>query len=262
VHPSKLRWFRDVRFRRAVSHAIDRDAIVKTVYGGHGVPIYGPVSPGDVRWYNPNVPRFEYDPARAQAILSEIGFRDRDGDGVLEDRDGLAVSFTFHTNTGNSVRAQIGRLIETDLAAVGIQATFAPLEFNTLVTKINETYDYEACFLSSASSGDPSSGFNLWMSSGRSHHFHPRQETPQTAWERAVDSLATASVAAPQFAERKRLFDQVQVLFAENLGFIYLANDNVHLAVRSRLGNVRPGRLRAFNELVWNAHEITVAKEP
>jgi peptide/nickel transport system substrate-binding protein len=258
VDPAKLAWFRDLRFRRALAHAIDRGAIVQTVYRGHGTPIRGPVSPSDTRWFNPDIPDHPYDPARARALLAEMGLADRDGDGFLEDADGRAVAFTFHTNVENQVRIAIARLIETDLAAVGVRATLAPLDFNTLITTIHETSRYEACLLSFASSGDPSSGMNIWLSSGRNHEFDPRQPSPRTAWEREVDSLATASVTATDFAERKRLFDRVQFLFAENLGFIYLANDNVSYAIRDRFVNVRPGRLRAFNEFVWNAEEIAV----
>jgi peptide/nickel transport system substrate-binding protein len=262
VEPRKLAWFRDLRFRKAVSHAIDRDAIVSTVYGGRGVAIYGPTSPGDLRWYNPEIPKYGYDPERARALFAEIGFRDRDGDGFLEDADGMPVAFKLLSNTGNTLRTQVARLVETDLAAVGIRATLELVDANALMTSIQETHAYEACISSSASSGDPASAMNWWLSSGSSHHFNPKQKTPATAWEREVDSLATAHLMTADFAERKRLFDRVQVLFAENLGFIYLANDNIHYAVRKRFVNLRPGRVRAFNEFLWNEDEIGVAKAP
>jgi hypothetical protein len=88
-------------------------------------------------------------------------------------------------------------------------------------------------------------------------------ETPATeGWEREADSLATAHLMATDFAARKRLFDRVQELFAENLGFIYLANDNVHYAVRNRFRNVRLGRVRGYNEFLWNAAEIGVVETP
>lgn len=258
VDPRKLAWFRDLRFRKAVAHAIDREGIVQTAYRGFGVPIRGPISPGDVRWYNTELPEYSFDAPRSRALLAEMGFRDENGDGFLEDAAGTPVAFTFHTNVENQVRVSIGRLIETDLAAVGIRATLAPIDFNSLITTIHETHRYEGCLLSLAASGDPSSGMNVWLSRGTSHEFHPRQESPGTAWEREVDSLSAASVTTSDFAERKRLFDRVQILFAENLGFIYLANDNIFVAIRDRFENVRPGRLRAFNEFIWNEDEIAV----
>jgi len=261
VDPRKSSWFRDLRFRRAVSGAIDRDAIVQTVYRGYAVPIRGPISPGDPRWYNPEVPAQPYEPDRSRALLSEMGFRDRNGDGFLEDQAGTPVAFTFHTNAGNPVWINIGHLIESDLAAVGVRATLAPIDFNALVTTIRETYRYEGCLLSIASSGDPASGTNVWLSGGASHEFNPRQESPATEWEREVDSLVAASLSTADYPERKRLFDRVQVLFAENLGFIYLVSDEIHLAIRDRFVNLRPGRLRAFHNVLWNEDEIAV-REP
>ena len=262
VEPRKLAWFRDLRFRRAVSHAIDRDAIVNTVYGGRGVAIYGPISPGDLRWYNPDIPKYGYDPERARALFAEIGFRDRDGDGDLEDASGAPVAFTLLTNSTNTLRLQIARLVESDLAAVGIRATLDVVEPNLLTTMMHESYAYEACLGSVAASGDPAGAMNWWLSSGSSHHFNPKQKSPATAWEREVDSLATAHLMTADYTERKRLFDRVQVLFAENLGFIYLANDNINYAVHKRFVNLRPGRVRAFSEFVWNEDEIGVAKAP
>ncbi len=258
VDPRKSSWFRDIRFRRAVSLAIDRDAIVQTVYRGYAVPIHGPISPGDPRWYNAALPAQPRDPERSRALLSEIGFRDRNGDGFLEDHDGAAVAFTFLAYGGNPVWLNIGHLIESDLAAVGVRATLAPIDFNTLVTTIHETYRYEGCLGSIASSGDPASGTNVWLSGGTSHEFHPRQASPATAWEREVDSLVAAHLATADYPERKRLFDRIQVLFAENLGFIYLANDEIHLAIRDRFVNLRPGRFRAFHHVLWNEDEIAL----
>jgi len=262
VDPRKLSWFRDARFRRAISRAIDRDSIVRVVYGGHGVPIYGPISPGDTRWYNPEIPKEGYDPAAARRLLEEIGLRDASGDGVLEDGGGNPIAFTIETNSGNAVRMQVGQLIAADLAAVGVSATLSLVDFNTLLTNVREANRFEACMLSNASSGDPSSAMNFWLSSGSSHDFHLRPRTRVTGWEREVDSLATASLMTSDFAERKRLFDRVQVLFAENLGFIYLANDNIFYAAWNRFENVRFGRFRGFHEFLWNEDEIGVLRAP
>ncbi len=262
VDPKKLSWFRDLHFRQAISRAIDRDSIVRVVYGGHGVPIFGPVSPGDARWYNAELPTYKYDPGLARDVLAEIGLRDTNGDGILEDGGGNKIAFTIETNTGNAVREHVAQLVAADLAAVGIAVTVSLVDFNTLTTNVRQANRFEACILSSASSGDPSSGMNYWLSTGLSHDFHVRTKAATSGWEREADSLANASLMTSDFAERKRLFDQVQVLFAENLGFIYLANDNIFYAVRNRFENVRLGRVRGFHEFLWNEDEIGVLRAP
>lgn len=262
VEPRRLAWFRDLRFRQAVSRAIDRESIVRTVYGGHGVPIYGPVSPADPRWYNPAIPKHGYDPAGARELLAAMGLHDADGDGFLDDGDGGRVGFLLEINTGSAVRMQIGQLIKADLAAVGVDVTLSAVEFNTLMTSVRKANRFEAFISSSASSGDPATGMNFWLTTGSSHDFNLRPESPPTGWEREADSLATASLMTSDIAERKRLFDRVQVLFAENLGFIYLANDNIFYAVRNRFENVRVGRVRGFHEFLWNEDEIGVLRAP
>lgn len=260
VDPERLSWFRDVRFRRAVAHAIDREAIVRMVFSGFGTGIDGPVSPSDRFWHNARLPRVAYDPDRARALLAEVGLRDADGDGTIEDASGRDVAFTILTNAENSVRIAMGRLIETDLRAVGVAATLDVREFASLYATVFETFRYEACLLALSGGGDPSGGMSAWLSSGETHLFDPMQPEPRTEWEREVDSLATASLETVDLAERKRLFDRVQELYAENLGWIFLANDNTVLAIRDRFGNLRPGTLRAFNELVWNEDEIWVRR--
>ncbi|MFN0152054.1 MAG: ABC transporter substrate-binding protein [bacterium] len=262
VDPKKLSWFRDLRFRQAVSRAIDRETIVRTAYGGHGVPIYGPISPADKRWYNAAIPTHGYDPEGARELLAAIGMRDTNGDGILEDGGGNRIAFTLETNTGNSVRMQVAQLIVADLAAVGIAVTLSFVDFNTLHENVRHTNRFEACMFSSSSSGDPASAMNYWLASGSSRDFHLRPQGPVTGWERQADSLATASLMTSNFAERKRLFDRVQVLFAENLGFIYVANDNIFAAYWNRFENVRLGRVRGFHEFLWNEDEIGVLRAP
>ncbi|HUZ06034.1 MAG TPA: ABC transporter substrate-binding protein, partial [Candidatus Paceibacterota bacterium] len=79
VDPVKLKWFRNVKFRQAVSYAIDRDAIIKSILSGRGIPSYGYETPGNKKWFNPNTPKYPYDPAKALALLKEIGIEKRNG---------------------------------------------------------------------------------------------------------------------------------------------------------------------------------------
>jgi len=101
VNPARLKWFRNRKFRQAVSCAIDRDRLVREAYDGRAQPTYGFISTENQKWNNPNTPRYSFDLARARALLTEIGLQDRNGDGVLEDADGTPVEILFYSNTGN-----------------------------------------------------------------------------------------------------------------------------------------------------------------
>src|SRR5262249_32284194 len=115
VGPAKYAWFSDPVFRRAVSHAIDRDAIIRSAFLGEGVKNWSTSTVADRVWYTPDVTGADYDPAESKRLLAGMGFRDRNGDGVLEDGHGTPLSFTLETNADNPVRMQMCTFIQDDL---------------------------------------------------------------------------------------------------------------------------------------------------
>ena len=102
--PEKLAWFQNTQFRQAVAHSINKDAIINDVLHGLGYPQWASVSPAAGDFHNPNVRRYEYDLAKANAILDGLGWVDTDGNGIREDGAGNEIAFTLVTNTDNSVR--------------------------------------------------------------------------------------------------------------------------------------------------------------
>ena len=88
-------------------------------------------------FYNPDTPKYTYDPAKAKALLAKEGFVDRDGDGRLEDSAGNPVEFNLFTNAENTVRIKIANSVRKDLENVGIKVNFLALEFNVLGTKLS-----------------------------------------------------------------------------------------------------------------------------
>ncbi|HZI32527.1 MAG TPA: ABC transporter substrate-binding protein, partial [Candidatus Binatia bacterium] len=181
VNPKKLKWFRNAKFRQAVSYAIDREAIIKSIYSGRAIPAYGFVTPGNKEWYDPNTRKYPYDLARARALLKEIGIEDRNGDGVMEDADGNPIEFVLNTNTGNDARQKTMLMIQADLKKLGFNVICQPIEFNTLIDKNYITYDYD-CILMGLAGGstDPSSSMNVLKSSAYTQDWFPLQKTPST----------------------------------------------------------------------------------
>ena len=95
-------WITRKEFRKAISHAVDREAYANTVYLGAGVPIWGPITPGNKEWFSPNVTRYGYSIERAREILGELGLTNRDGDEWLEDKNNTEARFTLLAYRGNS----------------------------------------------------------------------------------------------------------------------------------------------------------------
>ena len=112
--------FADVRVRRALIHALDRELYARTILDGLAPVTHGPVQP--VSWaYTDRVTRYAYDPARARTLLDEAGWKV--GDNGIRQRDGRPFAFTLITQAGFAVRESIAQAIERQLRDVGVDVT-------------------------------------------------------------------------------------------------------------------------------------------
>jgi peptide/nickel transport system substrate-binding protein len=206
----------DVQFRRAVAHAIPYDDLVARVLRGKGLPGHpGHVSPKSP-WYNPNVPRYPYDPGRARQLLDAAGYLDRDGDGVRELPDGRPLSFELLFTDSDSPRN--AELLKSYLRAVGIAVTPRALERNALDTAAAEGR-YELLLIGFGGLGGDPDGLRA--------RFHSK--SPARNFTRAqgyanprFDELAEQQVTETNPARRKQLVDAMQVLLAEDLPMLSL----------------------------------------
>jgi peptide/nickel transport system substrate-binding protein len=261
VNPAKLKWFRNKKFRQAVACAIDRDQLVRDVYGGRAQPAYGFIGIENQKWNNPDIPRYGFDLARARGLLAEIGIQDRNGDGLMEDADGNPVEILFYSNLGNPLREQAAALIATHLKKLGIKLTYVPIDYRALVERINGTFDYECALMGLGGGGsDPASQMNVLLSSEALHQWFPAQRTPSTDWEAHIDSLMATQMRTLDFAQRKKCFDEVQVMLAEEQPMIYTVTPFAAGAIRPDVGNLRPAVLSPYH-LTWNLEELYFKKK-
>jgi peptide/nickel transport system substrate-binding protein len=247
-------FLRRTSFRRAVSLAIDRDAIVRLVYLGHAAPLASPVPLGNKAWVNAKLPPPVRAVGRAREILAADGFT-WSPQGALLDPGGKPVEFSIVTSSGNAEREQTATLIQDDLKSLGMDVHVAPLEFRGLLDRVLRTHDYEACLLSlAAGDADPNADMNVWLSSGGNHLWRPDQKSPATPWEAEIDRLMRQQMVTPEYRERKRLFDRVQEILMENLPLVPLATPDILVGARSNLGNFRPAQLDHYT--LWNIEEL------
>jgi peptide/nickel transport system substrate-binding protein len=249
-------WLLRAELRRAISHAVDRRAFAETVFLGAAVPVFGPITPGNPRWYSPDLPRFEYDPAAARRLLAGLGLTDRDGSGVLRDRTGAPAGFTIVTVKGNTALERGAGFIAEELKKIGLTVPVAALDSGAVIDRF-ERGDYDALYFSFLTTDlDPALNIDLWASSGSAHVWNPSQARPATGWEREIDDLMKRQVASLDPAERKALFDQVQRIVASELPMIQFAAPNVSLAMSTRVMGATPALLRP--EILWNADGLGV----
>jgi peptide/nickel transport system substrate-binding protein len=248
----KRAWFGSQRFRRAVSGAINRDDIARVVYRGFARPAAAYVSESNRAWWHPGLKPHAFDPAQAIRTLGEDGFRLNGGQ--LFDRDGNRVQFSLITNSSSRSRTQTAAVLQQDLRKIGIQVNIVPLEFGSLIERITQTNDYEACLLGFTNvDPEPNSQANVFLSSGNLHAWYPAQPAPATRWEAEIDQLIRKQAGAPQ-AIRKQAFDRVQEILWREAPVIFLVHPHVLVAVSPRLSNVVPSPLAP--RIYWNIEQI------
>ena len=254
----KQKWFREVKFRQAVSAAVDREAIVRLVYQGRGAALWGLVAPGNRRWGNEKLAHPARSLERARALLKEAGFswsNGPNGEPILLDSDGKPVEFSIVTSSSNADRAKMAALLQDDLKQLGMRAQVVPLESRSLLDRVTQTKDYDASLMAMASGdADPNTDINVWLSSGGTHLWNPSQAHPATPWEAEIDRLIEEQMSARTFEQRKKLYDRAQEILAENQPMIFLASPNILAGAKNSIGNFHAAVLEPY--VLWNVEQL------
>jgi peptide/nickel transport system substrate-binding protein len=240
-------------FRQAISYAVDREAIVNTVYLGAAVPVHGPVTPGNAVWYSDSAPKYPHDPAKAKALLAGLGLTDRNGDGMLDDAAGRPVRFSILTQASN-IRERTVVVIQEQLRKAGIVVDVVGLEVPSMFGRFSAG-DYESIYFGfQASALDPALNLDFWLSGGENHVWTGGQLSPAAPWEKGIDELMQRMAAAPSLPERQRLFAEVQKIFGENIPGIYFVAPKVTVAISKRVAGATPVLLSP--QILWSADTL------
>jgi peptide/nickel transport system substrate-binding protein len=248
-------WWLHDDFRRAVSHAVDRQQFAETVYFG-GAAAWNLVSPANRLWYSEDIPRPRFDPAEARRLLAGLRLADTDGDGILQDASGTPVRFTILVQSGITAAEKGTAFLRESLSKVGIGVDVARMELNALIGRWAKS-DYDAVFhIMLATDTDPAGNTDFWLSSGSMHMWNPRQEKPSTDWERQVDELMRRQVALTDLAERRRIFAEVQKIVANHNPAMVFAVAQTFVGTSTRVSGITPAVRRP--QILWNPDVITV----
>jgi peptide/nickel transport system substrate-binding protein len=255
----KQKWFSDLKFRQAVSAAIDREAIVKLVYGTRAVPLWGNVSPSNRLWVDQTLPHPARSVERGRELLKSAGFSWRN-DGQLLDATGKAVEFSIITSSSNNQRSKMATIIQDDLSKLGMNVHVVPLEFRAVLDRVFQTYDYEAAVMGlGGGDADPNPEMNVWLSSGGTHLWHLGETKPATEWEGQIDQLMKQQMVELKYSRRKHIYDQVQQIIAANLPYIFLATPDILVGAKKNLANFKPAILEPST--LWNVEQLFFRQE-
>ncbi|MBU1007069.1 MAG: peptide-binding protein, partial [Candidatus Omnitrophica bacterium] len=207
--------FKDLKVRQAINYAIDKDEIIRGVLLGMGRVATGPFIPES--WaYNEEVKPAEYDPEKAKELLSEAGWRDENGDGVLE-KDGTEFSFTLITNQGNEQRRMSAEIIQRRLKEVGINVKIKVIEWSAFVSEFIDKRRFDAILLGWNLSMDPDM-YDIWHSSKtREGEFNfVGYVNPE------VDGLLIEGRRTFDREERKKIYHRIHEILYEEQPYLFL----------------------------------------
>ena len=237
--------FSDRRVRVAIAHAIDKNAIIKGVLLGLGKPATGPYIPES--WaYDSSVQDIPYDPEKAKAMLAEAGWKDTDGDGVL-DKDGRPFHFEILTNQGNEEREKSAEIIQQYLGKVGIKVDVRILEWQSLLHNFIDKKQFEAIILGWGVGLDPDI-YLIWHSS----QTHEGEFNFVSYKNPKVDKLLVEGRETCDQSKRKEIYREVHRLIAEDQPYLFLYYPEALPIVHKRFKGVEPSPIGiSYNLPQW-----------
>lgn len=233
--------FSDKRVRQALNYALDKKTIIERIVGGQGVWSTGEILAGT--WaYNPSVNRYEYSLDKARALLDEAGWKA--GASGIREKDGKPLKFVMLTNAGDKLREEIALFARQQWREVGVDVEIQFLELNTFINDRVLKSNFECIFLSSSVNVDPDFLSRRWSSAAlTTGHNFLRWSNPR------VDTLLQEGIAVTDQAARKKIYDEIQSIIAEESPTVPIYYPKVQWAVRGDLKGIAPSPLNIF----WNA---------
>jgi peptide/nickel transport system substrate-binding protein len=223
VHPI----LSDVRVRRAITLGLDRHLMVRAVFGSYGEVPYGPVSP--LLWIRHGSPKAErQNLAEARRLLGEAGWRDSDGDRIL-DRSGHSLTLSLSLPNTSAIRRQMSLLAQEQLRQLGFQLELQPMEFSAWSER-RSAGRFDIDFAATMQDPSPSGLVQGWTCNGGTNvarYCNPR-----------VDSLLEAAVLGPTHPDPFRAWTAVLQQIEADAPATFLYAPSYVYAVRNRFRNI------------------------
>lgn len=240
--------FRNLKFRQALSHAIDREGMAQAVFPGPLVqPWYGGYPSGSPYYDESVVTRYEYNPEKTVALLKELGFEDTDNDGIVNWPDGTLLAgknlnIELITGEDQSAAVEAAEALVPMFREVGIDLRVKVLKGPVVNAKINGA-NFEA-YLSRMDTATPFVNMDtfgpVYDDSPSWHIAGPGGERELLPFEKRIREIMLESRTSTDLKRRKEIFTEVLKLYTENVYSIGLYEARRGLAIHNRLRNVQP----------------------
>jgi peptide/nickel transport system substrate-binding protein len=241
--------FADRRVRQAFAHAINKQDLIDGVVLGLGQEATGPYRPGT--WaHSGKVRRYPYDPARARALLAEAGWKDTDGDGLV-DKNGKPFTFEILTNQGNDERKKVAELIQSSLKEISVGTEIRVIEWATFLKEYIKKRRFDAIILGWSVGQDPDQ-YEIWHSSKTG----PDDLNAISYANPEVDALLEKGRSSCVQKDRMQYYHRLQEVLAEDQPVVFLYFRDALPVVSSRVHGIVP----SANGIAYNFPKWFVPK--
>jgi peptide/nickel transport system substrate-binding protein len=246
--------FRDMQVRQAMTYFTNRQQMVKTILYDLGQVVDGPIYRFRPE-YDENLYSYPYDPPRALALLREAGWKDTDGDGILDKEiDGQRVAFRFEIkfNSGNDIRKSVALALQDELRKHGIDANVRALDWTIFLDDVRN-HKFDAVVLGWGMPSSEPDEYQVWHSSQAENkgsnmisYRNPRVDAILEEYRRTFDA-----------DKRIELYREFQHILNQEQPYTFLFIQKSILAVDRRFQNVNiyPGGPRALEWWVPKAQQ-------
>jgi peptide/nickel transport system substrate-binding protein len=218
----------DARVRQAIAHAIDRDFVVKTIFLGYAKPATGPVPQYDKTFYTGDVPRYDFDVAKANALLDEAGYA-KGADGVRFKLRLLPAPFFNETK-------QFGDYLRQALAQVGIDAEIVSNDTPAHLKAVYTDHAFDITVATPVYRSDPAISTAILFQSGLPDGVPFSNQYGYA--NPAVDDLIAKAASALDETERANLYKEFQKTVVADLALINVAEFSFITVARDSVQNV------------------------
>ena len=226
-------WAQDVEVRRALSHAVDRNAIAEYVFNGLARPTYSAFPPSS--WvYNENVPKYEYNPTTAKEMLDKAGWVS--GPGGIRHKDGqqLKLRVLYGPNTSKTLE-RVATVMQQAWGDIGASVEVQGMEWGAYLSAVkSEPFDWDVNIGAWAATLEPHWMNQIWREDTIPELNHVGYVNKR------VEQLFDQGKREFDREKRKQIYQEIQQIISTDAPYAFVTTNLSYIGINSRVGGIEP----------------------